>query len=115
MGHNNRNHNAGEDSKSSRFSFFHRAVDGAEVLAFSAATVAAGTTTLALGVATAALTVTGIGIPIALLTGALTVGAAAGTVFSGSKVHHKAKHVAGKEHDDESCEIATSVLTLGHS
>lgn len=98
---------------SGNFSFFHRAKDGAEVVAFSAATVVAGTTTLALGVATAGLVMTGIGIPVALLTGPLAVGTAAGTVFSGSKVHHKAKHVANKVHEDDSCDNAAAVLTLG--
>lgn len=58
---------------------------------------AAGVGTLVLATATMALAMTGIGVPVAFLTGAGTVGCGAGTVLAGKKMAHKFDRAFGEE------------------
>jgi hypothetical protein len=89
----------------------HRFFDAPEAVCYGVITVTGACVTTALATATVALAMTGIGIPVAFLTGAMTLGSAAGTTYTGSKTAHKTSHVFGREGDCHSLSHAKAVLT----
>lgn len=91
----------------------HRLFDVPQAAGYSILTVAGGSVSLALATATVALAMTGIGIPVAFITGVMTLGAASGTTYVGSKAIHKMSHVAGGDGDCHSLRHAGAVLTMG--
>ena len=92
----------------------HRFLDAPEAVGYGVVTLAGGSVTLALATATIALAMTGVGLPIALITGAMTLGCASGTTYTGSKTIHKISHVAGGNNNCHSLSHAKAVLTIGN-
>ena len=73
----------------------HRVFDASESLGYGIVTVAGGAVTIGFATVTVGLVMTGIGIPVAILTGLMTLGCASGTTYTGSKTVHKISHVFG--------------------
>lgn len=91
----------------------HRFLDAPEAVGYGILTVAGGSVSLALATATVALAMTGVGLPIAFITGVMTLGCASATTYTGSKTIHKISHVAGGHGHCHSLSHAGAVLTMG--
>lgn len=73
----------------------HRFIDAGESILYGVGTVVCGGLTIGFATAALGIAITGVGIPIALIPGAIAWGSAGATVYSGSKTIHKLSHVFG--------------------